>query len=265
MSIALYLRELRRGAFPTFVIGAILALYIVSVVHMYDPAIARNLGTIVDTMPDVFAAFGMSNAATTMTVFLVNYLYGFLLTWVPLLLVMMTVNRMVVRPVEGGSLSYLLSTPTSRLRIAATFVEILLTVLAVTMALIVVVQVVCAESQFPGELDRAGLLRASVGLLCLWVFMAGLGFASACCFRDARVALWAGGGAFLLMLLAKMVSQVGKGLELLQDANPIGLFDPYELVAASGDAAWHAAVLAVAGVVLLAVGVAVFCRRDFDV
>ncbi|MFC2704970.1 MAG: hypothetical protein ACFN02_03315 [Olsenella profusa] len=146
MSIALYLRELHRGAFPTFVIGAILALYIVSVVHMYDPAIARNLGTIVDTMPDVFAAFGMSNAATTMTVFLVNYLYGFLLTWVPLLLVMMTVNRMVVRAVEGGSLSYLLSTPTSRLRIAATFVAILLTVLAVTMALIVVVQVVCAES-----------------------------------------------------------------------------------------------------------------------
>lgn len=67
------------------------------------------------------------------------------------------------------------------------------------------------------------------------------------------------------MLLAKMVSQVGKGLELLQDANPIGLFDPYELVAVSGDAAWHAAVLAVAGVALLAVGVAVFCRRDFDV
>ena len=157
------------------------------------------------------------------------------------------------------------SSPISRLRIAATFVEILLTVLAVTMALIVVVQVVCAESQFPGELDRAGLLRASVGLLCLWVFMAGLCFASACCFRDARVALWAGGGAFLLMLLAKMVPQVGKGLELLQDANPIGLFAPYELVAASGDAAWHAAVLAVAGVVLLAVGVAVFCRRDFDV
>ena len=190
---------------------------------------------------------------------------GFLFTWVPLLLVMMTVNRMVVRPIEGGSLSYLLSTPTSRLRIAGTFAAVLLTALAVTMALIIAVQVACAETQFPDELDYAGLLRASAGLLCLWVFMAGLCFASACTFHDARVALWAGGGAFLLMLLAKMVTQVGKGLELLQDANLVELFDPYALVAASGDAAWRAAVLAVVGLVLLAVGAAAFCRRDFDV
>lgn len=265
MNLALYLRELRRGAFSVVVIGAVLALYIVSVVYMYDPAITENLGLIMDAMPDMFAAFGMSNAATTMTEFLLNYLYGFLFTWVPLLLVMMAVNRMVVRPIDRGSLSSVLSSPVSRLRIAITFAMVMLTVLATTLALILVVQTTAAESLFPGELDYAELLRASAGLLCLWVFMAGLCFASACSLHDARTALWGGGGACLAMFLIEMVTQVGEGLELLQDVNPVSLFDPYALAAASVDAAWHAAILAVVGLALFALGAVAFCRRDFDV
>lgn len=265
MSLALYLRGLRRSMVSVVAIGTVLALYIVSVVSMYDPKVAENLTLIMDAMPDMFAAFGMVNAATTMTGFLLNYLYGFLFTWVPLLLIMMTVNRLVVRPVDRGSLSYVLSSPISRPRIGVTFAAVLLTALVVTLALIVAVQAVAAEAMFPGELDFAGLLRASAGLLCLWVFMAGLCFVSACTFHDARAALWVGGGACLLMFLAKMAVQAGTGLELLQDANPVGLFDPYALAASSGDAAWHAALLAGAGLALLAVGVAVLCRRDFDV
>lgn len=265
MSLALYLRELQRSAFSVVAIGAILALYIVSVVYMYDPAITENLSLIMDTMPDMFAAFGMSNAATTMTGFLLNYLYGFLFTWVPLLLIMMTVNRMVVRTIDRGSLSYALSSPVSRLRIAITFVMVTLTVLAATLALILVVQTTTAKALFPGELDYAELLRASIGLLCLWVFMAGLCFASACSFHDARTALWVGGSACLAMFLAEMVTQVGRGLEGLRGVNPVGLFDPYALAAASVDAAWHAAILAAVGLALFALGTAVFCRRDFNV
>lgn len=265
MNLALYLRELRRGAFSVVAIGVILALYIVSVVYMYDPAITESLGLIMDTMPDMFAAFGMAGMPTTMTEFLLNYLYGFLFTWVPLLLIMMTVNRMVVRAVDRGSLSYVLASPVSRLRIAITFVMVVLTALATTLALILAVQTTTAEALFPGELDYAELLRASAGLLCLWVFMAGLCFASACSFHDARTALWAGGGACLAMFLMQMVTQVGKGLEPLQDVNPVSLFDPYALAAASVDATWHAAILAVGGLALFALGTAVFCRRDFDV
>lgn len=265
MSLTLYARELRRGVLPFFVIAAILTMYIVSVVYMYDPKITENLSLIMSTMPDAFAAFGMSHAATTMTGFMLNYLYGFLFTWVPLLLIMMTANRMVVRPIDRGSLACVLSSPVSRPRIAITLAAVMLTVLASMLALIVVAQLACAEALFPGELNRAELLRASVGLFCLWTFMAGLCFASACTFRDARAALWVGGGACLLMFLAKMAAQVGKGLEFLQDANPVTLFDPYGLAAMSGDAALDAAILAVVGLALLAVGAAVFCRRDFDV
>lgn len=177
MSLTLYARELRRGMLPFFVIAAILTMYIVSVVYMYDPKITENLSLIMSTMPDAFAAFGMSHAATTMTGFMLNYLYGFLFTWVPLLLIMMTVNRMVVRPIDRGSLACVLSSPVSRPCIAITLAAVMLTVLASMLALIIVAQLACAEALFPGELNRAELLRASVGLFCLWTFMAGLCFA----------------------------------------------------------------------------------------
>ena len=58
MSLTLYARELRRGVLPFFVIAAILTMYIVSVVYMYDPKITENLSLIMSTMPDAFAAFG---------------------------------------------------------------------------------------------------------------------------------------------------------------------------------------------------------------
>ena len=74
MSLTLYARELRRGVLPFFVIAAILTMYIVSVVYMYDPKITENLSLIMSTMPDAFAAFGMSHAATTMTRFMFQFL-----------------------------------------------------------------------------------------------------------------------------------------------------------------------------------------------
>ena len=69
----------------------------------------------------VAAAFGMANATDTLLGFLLNYLYGFVFTWLPLLMIMILVNRMVVRPIDRGSMAYLLASPTSRLSLALTF------------------------------------------------------------------------------------------------------------------------------------------------
>ena len=121
MSVALFARELRGSLPALLVITVVLALYIVSIAYMFDPEVADNLDAVMAAMPDLFAAFGMANMSTNMTDFMLNYLYGFLFTWVPLLLIMMMVNRMLVRPIDRGSMACLVATPASRLRIAARF------------------------------------------------------------------------------------------------------------------------------------------------
>lgn len=265
MNAALFVKEIK-GSLPAFAaITAVLALYVVSIAYMYDPQIVSSLDSIMASMPGLFAAFGMANLATDMTSFMLNYLYGFLLTWMPLLLVMMLVNRMVVRPIDRGTMANLLATPVSRLRIAGTFSVALLCMLVAQMVLVIGIEVLSAEALFPGELDVPRLVRASAGLLGLWVFMGGVCFASGCCLRDARAALWVGGGLCLVMLLLQVLAQAGDGLAVLRDLDPVAWYDPFRTAAGETDAVMACVVLAGAGLALLAAGVAAFCRRDLNV
>ena len=65
-------------------------------------------------MPEIMSAFGMANTGSTLTEFLSNYLYGFLLLVFPMILEIILANKLVVKYVDIGSMAYLLSTPNSR-------------------------------------------------------------------------------------------------------------------------------------------------------
>lgn len=171
MSTTLFLKELKGSLFSSGVIAAVLALYIVCIVYMFDPEIAESLDLIMATMPELYAAFGMANATDTLLGFLLNYLYGFVFTWLPLLMIMILVNRMVVRPIDRGSMAYLLASPTSRLSLALTFALTLATMLAALMVVIVALQVACAEAFFRGTSTWRACFRPVPGSIasgCSW-------------------------------------------------------------------------------------------------
>lgn len=265
MNATLFLKEIKSNLFSFLVISAIQALYIASIVYMFDPEITKNLDAVMASMPELFAAFGMANMSSNMTDFMINYLYGFLLTWVPLLLIMMLINRMIVRPIDRGTMANILSTPVERRNIACTFALVTLGILLLELLFILGFEIACAEALFPGKLDIEGLFYASAGLFGLWVFMAGVCFASACSFKDSRVALWGGGGICLLMLLMQVLTQAGDQLQILKDINPVTYYDPFAVAAASNDALLSCIVLAVAGFCFFILGIVVFCKRDLNV
>lgn len=265
MNRTLFVKEMRSSAFVTVVIAAVLAMYVAMIVSMFDPELGESLTLMMQSMPDLFAAFGMAQPSTTLLDSMLNYLYGFLLTVFPLVLVLIMVNKLVVRYLDRGTMAYLLATPTSRVCIAVTLISVLVSILALLMVSVVAVEVGSAELMFPGELDMAGLMRANVGLLGLWLALAGLCFLSACAFSNAALALWAGGGVCILSFLVQMVSQVGDKFEFLKYATPLTLFDVYGL-AANDASAWVGTVaLYGIAVVLFAAGVVVFARRDLNV
>ena len=265
MNATLFLKELKSNAFSFLVITAVLALYIVSIAYMYDPEITKNLDAVMASMPELFAAFGMANLSSTMTDFMLNYLYGFLLTWVPLLLIMMIINRTIVRPIDRATLANLLSMPVKRQTVANTFALVTICALILELVLVVVFEIACSEALFPGEIDAQALSYASLGLLGLWIFMAGICFASACCFKDSRLALWGGGGVCLLLLLMQVLTQTGDELQILKDINPVTHFDPFAVAAGSSDAILACVILALAGICFFALGIAVFCKRDLNI
>ena len=257
MNRTLFAKELRANLFVSLIIAAVLAMYIGVIVSMYDPELGESLDAMMQSMPEMFAAFGMSVQATT--------LIGFLLTIFILVLILIVANKLMVRYLDRGAMAYLLATPNSRTRIALTMVGVMVTILVALMAVVTSLEAGFAEALFPGELDMQALMQVNAGLLALWLAMAGLCFLSACLFSNATAALWVGGGLNILFFLMQMVSQVGDKFEFLKNVNPLTLFDYYGLAAGDASAVGGAIALTVGAVALFAVAVAAFDRRDLSI
>ena len=102
MSSVLFGRECRANYKIWLIFAAVLTMYSAVIVSMFDPKLGESLNLMAQSMPELFAAFGMASPGVTMLDFLVNYLYGFLYLVFPLVLVLLLVNRLLARYLERG-------------------------------------------------------------------------------------------------------------------------------------------------------------------
>lgn len=265
MILPLFKHELRFCLFPTFIIAAVVILYACVIIGMYDPELGESLALMRDAMPELFAAFGMADQGTTLLEFVVNYLYGFLLVVLPLVLVAVLASRLVVRHIERGSISYLLAQPIGRTRLMLSQAGVLAFCLVLLMVVLTAFELVAAQAMFPGELDVSDLVAVNAATFCLWLFLSGVCWAGACALPNVSAARWAGVSLCILFVLAQMLSGVGDELSWLGDVTPLALFDPLGVASGGMGALAGATVLGVSGAVLFALGTIAFERRDLSV
>lgn len=216
----------------------------------------------VESMPQLMAAFGMTAVTNTLAGFLANYLYGFLVIVFPLVFAVLLCNKLVARHVDRGSMAWLLAAPNSRGKIAATqVVTVVLSMLIMTIY-VTALAVAVAGAIYPGELDVPGYLRLNVGLFCLLMAMSGIAFLASCVFNESKNALAIGAGLPVLFLLVQMLSNLGGKAENLKYATLLTLFDTNGLLSGEGSAWVGAAVLAALAAVLFAAGIVVFRKRN---
>ena len=261
---ALLARSLRGVAPVLAALAAVAVMYVASVAYLYDPAVSESLALMQEAMPELFAAFNMTNAAATLLDFLVNYLYGFLLTIVLVILAVYLAQRLVVGPERDGSLAWLLAAPRSRTALALTLVAAEAAAVALLVGFCWAGEVISCEALFPGELDHAGLARVNAGLRALGLFASAVCLASACAFQRPGLGLGVGAGACVLFFLVGLIGTVGEGLAWAADLSPFALFDPYGLAAGDAGALVGSARLAAAAAALDALAVVSFARRDFS-
>lgn len=265
MILPLFKHELRFCLFPTFIIATVVILYACAIIGMYDPELGESLALMRDAMPELFAAFGMADQGTTLLEFVVNYLYGFLLVVLPLVLVAVLASRLVVRHIERGSISYLLAQPIGRTRLMLSQASVLVFCLVLLVAVLTACELACAQALFPGELDASDLVAVNAATFCLWLFLSGACWAGACALPNVSAARWAGVSLCILFVLAQMLSGVGDELSWLGDVTPLALFDPLGVASGGMGALTGATVLGVSGAVLFALGTIAFERRDLSV
>lgn len=259
---AVFIREFCGNLGALAAISASLACCALSITGMFSPETAQMLGDLKAMMPELYDAFGMGNDTSTLTGFLLNYLYGFLLTLGPLALTLLAVSRSAVRPIATGELANVLASPHPKRSVA---VSIALAVISLSLAATVISglsAIAAAEAFFPGELDIAAMIRVNLGLLAFQLFMAGVCLLSALAIRSPASALWIGGGFCLAEYLIQMVAHISGAESWGRFLTFFTLFDPYALAKGNPAAIAAAGCLTLLGIILTAMAVDAFCRRD---
>lgn len=261
--VPLLQREARRNLPLLAIFAGILTLYASVILTMYDPELGESLAMMKDAMPQLFAAFGMSDPGATLAEFLANYLYGFLFLALPLVMVILLTNRLLTGYLDRGTMAWLLATPRPRRQIAASQILFLM---GSILAAVLYAGGLCAllsAFMYPGELALLPFLRLNLTLAALLALLGGICFAGTCAFPDSRHGLAAGGGLCVVFLLLQMLSQAGEKWEWLRYLTPLTAFDNAALARGDGSL-WPALGLGAAALALCAAGVEIFTRRDLS-
>ena len=107
----------------------ILAMYFSIMLTMFDPELGSALAQFEKLMPEMMAAVGMSGTATTLVDFFSTYLYGMIMIMFPFLFSVILSLRLLVKKVDNGSMTYLLSCGEKRSHVWVSQLAVLLSAL----------------------------------------------------------------------------------------------------------------------------------------
>ena len=111
MNATLFKKEIKSNWLLLVIFLAVLSVYGSMITMMFNPEMGDSLKMMADSMPDLFAAFGMADVGQTLLEFVSGYLYGMLYVAFPGVFIIILSNRLVSRYVDNGSMAYLLAVP----------------------------------------------------------------------------------------------------------------------------------------------------------
>ena len=265
ISMALYKRGMEGSIKLLIIFGAILTMYISIIINMYDPGMMETLDGFMEAMPELMASVGMKASSANLLGFMVSYLYGFILLIFPMLFCILRGNALIAKYVDKGSMALLTAAPVKRRTIAFTQMKVLISGIVLLILYSTGLELVCAGSGFPGELDVTALLMLNGGLLCLHLFIGSICFLSSCLFSDTKYSVAAGAGIPIFMYVLQMLANVGGDAEKAKYFTFFTLFGPEGIVAGESGAIAGAAVLFAGAAVLYALGIMLFERKDLHI
>lgn len=262
MSAPLFKTEMKSNLNILLLFLAVIAMYAGIITAMYDPGISREINAMAESMPELFAAFGMQDPGNTLLDFLINYLYGFIMVVTPFIYASMMCSRLMAKYVDRGSMAYLLNTRCTRVKIAVTQFAVLFLGLFVLVAFTVALTASLSTVLFRGQLEMAPFLMLNLGLLSLHVFLGALCFVFASLFNETKYSVGIGAGLGTLFVLIQMLSQTSEEIEFLKYCTPLTLFQMDGLVSYEPQALISMGLLWLGAVILFVIALTGFKERD---
>ena len=252
-------------AFSNYAFGS--AFYILLMFWLY-PGIAKNseaLNDLVAAFPEgVAQAFGFQGGFGSMEAFISGEYYGLLLPLILSIFTVMLSTQLMARLVDQGSMAYLLTTPTTRAKVAASQALVLVSGLLLIMA-VTTAAGFAGHAWFIGDrypFDASRFVRMNAVAWTLFVAVGGLSFLFSAVSNDEKRALGLSGTVVFGMYGLDLVGKIGGSVEWLRYVSAFALYRPSELASGQGHAALSAAILLLIGLAGFAAGILLFRRRD---
>ena len=264
ISFTLWKRNLKVCTLPFLVIFAMLCMYTTVIAYMYNPELSEMLSGYQQALPELMAAAGMTGIASSLLEWMQIYLYGFIMLLFPLIFILVMVQKLLMGPVETGTLANLLATPNSRKKIICTQIVSMALWMAFLIGLVTAVGALSCEILFPGELDIGRYLALNFSTLLLQEAIVGIVFLAACFASSSKMFYLAGAGLPVLFFLMQMVSNMGEKLEILRYVNIYSLLPVEEILKESAYFPIQDAVMSGIAAALFLLGAWQFQKRDFS-
>lgn len=104
-----FLYELKRSMKLLVVLGAVMTMYIVIIIDMYDSQMMKTLDSFSKMMPDLMNAVGMTSGTHTLIGFMVSYLYGFILLVFPMIFSIIRANSLIAKYTDNRAMALFLT------------------------------------------------------------------------------------------------------------------------------------------------------------
>ena len=212
MNIALLRSSIHANWWLLLIFTAVSIGYLLLILGMYDEGNMQFIQASVEALPPgLSAAVGMDTVPTSLTDFAADYFYGFLVQLVLTLHVVILPIRLVVSFVDRGAMSYLLSTPNSRSKVAGT--QAVYLVVSVTVMAVVLTSVATAfcAAVHPGLLEFGAFVKLNFTVLLLSIALGAIVFFFSCTFNETKTAIGVSAAVLVGFFVISVIARIGHG------------------------------------------------------
>ena len=259
----LQLLNYRENRVFVFGVTGFLLIYVFSSIGMWDPDGIEVLQDMMELLPTAMTnMLGFDNLGGSLTSYLLNYMYGFLMLLFPLIYTVMVGNRLVSKHATSGSMIFLLTMPYSRRRIMLNQAIFYATGLFFIIAVNVTVMIIFSSIMFPGMLEIGTLLIVNLVAFGAHLILAGIAFFFSAFFDDSQNTMMFSSIVLFGNAVAYMVSNLGDGTAFLKYISIFTFIDVEYILEGSGNGLLTGILLTCIGFASFLVGIEVFDKKS---
>ncbi len=251
-------------SFMNYAFGS--AFYILLMFWLY-PGLAKNtkaIDELVQSMPEgIGRAFGL-NGFGSAEAFISGEYYGLILVLILSIVCVQLSTQLMAKLVDQGSMAYLLSTPTTRGKVAFTQASVLTSGLFLIMAVTTIAGFV-GNAWFLGsdyDFNTSKFIQMNVAAFLLFFAVGGISFLVSSLSNDEKKALGISGlitfGFFSLDLLGKL----SENIDWIRNVSIFSLYKPGEIINGTVDMVGSSIILSASGLLSFGLAIVLFRKRD---